>query len=38
MGNASGFAFAVHKVLAEVSFDVDLNVSVFEVNIRALGV
>eukprot|EP00961_Rhodomonas_salina_P024549 330834-Rhodomonas_salina.2 len=33
----SGFEFAVRKVLADVSFDTDVNVSVFETNIRALG-
>ncbi|EKX52850.1 hypothetical protein GUITHDRAFT_64693 [Guillardia theta CCMP2712] len=37
MGNLSAFDAAVRKVMAEVSFDVDINVSVFETNIRALG-
>lgn len=37
VGNASEFAWAVEWVSRSVSFDLDVDVSVFETNIRLLG-
>jgi mannosidase alpha-like ER degradation enhancer 1 len=37
MGNRTGFETAVRQVIAHVSFDQDVKIQVFEVNIRMLG-
>ena len=37
LGDIDRFDAAVRRVIGEVKFDVDVNVSVFETNIRAVG-